>query len=218
MAMAKRDYAERLAQAGLQRALVSLHSHEARVSDDQITHFAGGWEKTVEGIDNALSVGIEVHLSHVIHRANQDGLKDFLTFVRLRWGRRVRVRLAFVAPTGDAQLNFTGQVPPLPDVLPAIREGLAYAARHFMRVRFVSYCGIPPCLLAPYETFSDACYAGPSKMPEDHVKTDACRTCIYNDRCPGLWGEYVQHYGDPGLTPVKGRRHLPLAARWLVFG
>ncbi len=214
MALSDPAYAERLRGAGLRRALISLHSHDEALSDERITRFPGGWRKTVAGIDAALAHGIDVHLSHVVHADNRGGLRAFLELVKTRWGRKVRVRLAFVAPTGDAVENFDAQVPSLPDALPGIREGLAFAERHRLRLVLVGYCGIPPCLLLPHESFSDVCYAPAATFPDDHVKTDACRECVYVERCPGLWSEYFRRHGDPGLRPIRRGRHLPKLVRW----
>src|SRR5690349_11942753 len=90
MALSDPAYAERLRHAGLRRALISLHSHDEKLSDDRITHFPGAWRKTIAGIDAAIAHGIDVHLSHVIHKDNQTGLRQFLQMVKDRWGRKVR--------------------------------------------------------------------------------------------------------------------------------
>ncbi|MFT6398993.1 MAG: hypothetical protein ACJAYU_003756, partial [Bradymonadia bacterium] len=73
MSMAEPGYAEELRACGVVLALVSLHSADPTVSDTTITHFPGGWEKTVAGIDAGLTAGLRVHISHVIHKQNVEG-------------------------------------------------------------------------------------------------------------------------------------------------
>lgn len=198
MAFDDPSYAARMAAAGVRRLLVSLHSADAERSDAEITFFPGGWERTVAGIDNALDAGIKVAISHVLHGANAVGLADFMRFVSARWGRRVTVRIAFVAPTGRARPGET--IPALPDVLPAIRTGLGEARRLRVRAHVVAYCGVPPCLLEPYHRMTEVARTlGGRTFSDDHVKLPACRGCRYESKCPGIWSRYIEIHGDPGI-------------------
>ena len=215
MALADPAYAARLREAGLHTALVSLHASHAALSDGSITRLPGAWARTVGGIDHALAQGIAVEISHVIHRANAHDTEGFLRFVRGRWGRRVRVRLAFVAPTGAAE-DAAAVVPSLPTVLPELRRALAFACSARMRLLLVGYCGVPPCLLAPFEHVSESAYRGRVDVPSDHVKFPACRACVYDAGCPGLWKGYVDLHGDPGVRAVAAAPLRVRAVSWLT--
>ena len=203
MALADPACTRSLRRAGLRRAVISLHSARPDESDQGITLFEGAWEKTVAGIDQALAAGIAVDLSHVIHTSNAGQTREFLEFVDRRWRRRLGVRMAFVAPTGAAREAARSYVPPLENILPSLLEALAFARERRLRVNFVGYCGIPPCLLQPEHAHSDIVrLKGARSYNDNHVQLDACKECQYQPRCPGLWAKYVELHGDPGLTPM----------------
>ena len=217
MALADPAYARRLRDAGVHTVLISLHASEESLSDRHITLYDGGWKRTVAGIDNALAYGLTVELSHVVHRTNHGETLRFMEFVHGRWGRRVRVRLAFVAPTGGAADATEQFVPPLHETLPGLRAALAFAREHHLRVGMVGYCGLPPCLLQPYEWYSEITRRSATDYPENHVKFDACRSCVYDRSCPGIWQGYHQTYGDPGIAGIVSGPWLPRPVRWLLY-
>jgi len=209
MALADVSYTNVLRQSGLTNVLISLHSQSASTSDQEITFYQGGWEKTVQGVDNALKRGISVAISHVIHRANQHQTHDFFKFVNERWGRNVVTRLAFVAPTGAARSRVQEFLPDLRELLAKLEEALTYAKQNRLRVNLVGYCGIPPCLLGSHANLSDISkYRFNFDDSKDHIKLEPCKTCVYERRCPGLWQEYYDMFGDPGLAPIKSRSNL----------
>lgn len=203
MALGDPAYAAKLRDAGLSRVLISLHSANAEQSDAKITRYEGGWQQTVAGIDEAIRVGFRVDLSHVIHAHNGSETKHFLEFVKGRWGKKVFIRMAFVAPTGAARAAAREYIPPIQDVVPSLVPALEFARREKLRVQFVGYCGIPPCLLQPEHEFSDVVrISGAREYNENHMKLPACATCRYDNRCPGLWAKYHELHGDPGLRPM----------------
>ena len=206
MALADPTYCRQLKNAGLNIVLISLHSADSALSDEQITLYPGGWEQTVAGIDQALKNHIRVEISHVVHAANAEGTKAFFEFVHERWERRVKIRLAFVAPTGAARQSFRQFVPDLKAIAPSLRDALKYADKARLHVVLVAYCGAPPCLLAPWDSFSEVARLGATRYPESHLQLDACWGCRYEAGCPGLWREYYEVYGDPGLRALGGGR------------
>lgn len=216
MALGDFAYTTRLRRAGLQRVLISLHSHDAERSDREITRFAGGWARTVAGIDAAVACGLEVELSHVLHRANAKDCLPFMEFVHARWGRQVTVLLAFVAPTGAASGADPAVLPPMADVLDSLRAALDFARRHRVRAYVLEHCAIPPCLLRGYERFSNTLAVREGVDRRDHIQLDACLDCAYRGRCSGLWTRYYQTWGDPGLRTVHhSQRWKRVLAGWL---
>ena len=216
MALGDAAYTERLRGAGLQRLLISLHSHDAARSDLEITRFSGGWARTVAGIDAAVAAGLEVELSHVLHRANAKDCLAFMQFVHERWGRRVTVLLAFVAPTGAASAAPPAVLPPMTEVLDSLRDALDFARRVRVRAFVLEHCAIPPCLLTGYERFSNTLAVREGVDRRDHVQLEACRACVYRNRCSGLWTRYHQTWGDPGLrTVLHSQRWRRVLAGWL---
>jgi hypothetical protein len=98
-----------------------------------------------------------------------------------------------------------------------LRAALAYARAHRLRVGMVGYCGLPPCLLRPYEWFSEITRRPATDYPENHVKFDACRSCVYDRSCPGIWQGYHETYGDPGIEGIVSGPWLPRPVRWLLY-
>jgi len=35
------------------------------------------------------------------------------------------------------------------------------------------------------------------------VKKPECSECIFNEKCPGIWHEYAEHYGLEEFKPIK---------------
>lgn len=201
MSLADASYVSELKSVGVRTVLVSLHSARSSHSDRSITKLDGAWDRTVRGIDNAIAAGIRVHLSHVVHRDNFTETAEFMRMVSERWGRKPLIRLAYVAPTGGAREGDV--VPALPIALPYLREGLSAARALGVRVNLVSYCGVPPCLVAPEHNSSEVVQnTGARVFSDDHLRLPACAGCRYEDRCPGLWRRYYDRYGDPGLKAM----------------
>lgn len=206
MAFADEAYAVDLRRCGLREVLVSLHSARSEHSDTAITRFARGWQRTVEGIDRCLAAGIRVDISHVIHADNYRETSDFLRFVLQRWGRRVGVRLAYTAPTGAARAAYAELAPPLPEVVPHLRKGLAFADARGLPVIVVGYCGVPPCLLTPFEHLTDVANRSATSFPDSHTRLPECTGCRYEGSCPGLWRKYLEVHGNPGVRRVPWRK------------
>lgn len=197
------DYAMNLRKSGLGKIFVSLHSAYPEVSDKRITFYEGGWERTVQGIDNAVRLGFSVQISHVIHTANQSETGKFLRFVNQRWGRRVSTAISFAAPTGLARDRAAEMIPDMADSARVVTDALAFAKGNGMNVSVTGHCGIPPCLLGEYSEYSvvDQRREVINNNPH-HVKLEACYGCHNNDYCPGLWRDYVGLWGDPGLVTM----------------
>ena len=205
MKLADRAYTRHLKRSGLRTVLISLHSHDPENSDQQITRVEGAWQRTVDGIDAAVDAGLRVRLSHVIHSANYTQTREFFALVHRRWGRKVPIRLAFVIPVTARPGDIGPYVPALPDVIPHLKKALAFADEHGMRLIIIGNCGVPPCLVRPYERFCEVAEDLEVEFLEDHTQLPACANCDYSGSCPGIRTLYYEHYGDPGLRPMSRR-------------
>ena len=204
------EYGIKLRRSGLRKLFVSLHSARPEVSDKRITLCDGGWERTVQGIDNAVKIGFQVQLNHVIHTANQSETQDFLEFVNQRWGSYVSTVISFVAPTGRAGENVADMIPDMSHSKRVLKGALAFAKTNRQDVIMTGNCGMPPCLLGEHSDLSTVSQRK-EKFNKDihHIKLDPCDDCSNNDYCPGLWLGYFNKWGDPGL---KTMRQHPLPA------
>ncbi len=69
-----------LKQAGLDVAIVTLHSHLPEVHDS-ISQNPGSWEKGIAGIRAFQDAGVKVYVATVVHRENIGTIKETLDFI-----------------------------------------------------------------------------------------------------------------------------------------
>ncbi|MEI8259211.1 MAG: radical SAM protein, partial [Deltaproteobacteria bacterium] len=95
----KQGYAERLRDAGLKRAFVSLHSGDPDASD-RVTRAPGTHRRTVAGIQALLNVGIRVALNAVVTKLTIETLPSLPGFVRESFGGHAGVEGIVVSDLG----------------------------------------------------------------------------------------------------------------------
>jgi len=74
------DFANRLAEAGLDYVQVTLESHIPEIHE-KITRVSGSWKETVEGIKNVLKAGIYVDVNTTLNKWNINHVEDFVVFL-----------------------------------------------------------------------------------------------------------------------------------------
>ncbi len=193
---------EALVEAGVDAAFVSLHGACAETSD-AITRAPGTFDQTVLGLDNLAATPLRVRINFVLCGPNHREFPRFVQMVARRWPKAA-ITVSFVGLSTDLVPRSRELVPRYTDVLPALREGLAIAAREGVEVDgFDSMCGIPLCLV-PGDRRR---FYGLAPIPEGYdrgefVRADACRACALRDRCFGLRRNYADLYGASELHPV----------------
>lgn len=208
-------FARRAADTGLQRAIVSLHSHDPATSAAIFGSSAAAHYETVAGIEQLVEAGVDVMLNCVINRLNLDQLDDYLEAGRARFGRRVTYKFAFpvtIGRGGQWEGIATLRYADVRERLPSLR---ALAARLGVRLFFESF---PNCTLGN----ADAVHLGRRAFGETHylddrtgdrvysmrhveaalaVYAEFCRTCAAVRRCPGVSREYALQHGVGELLP-----------------
>lgn len=209
IAMASDAYTRRLVEAGLDVAMISYHSADSAVSD-AMTRAPGTHVKTQEGIVNALSAGLRVLLTCVVERQNVERLpehaQDIVTRFVEPFPDNPPRRVAYAHPTSYWEGGLWGRSQLPFDV---IRPHLVGAARTLyeagVQVQVTGTCGFPLCILAgepdlvahqvmQREVFDQA--------QLQHLRYgDRCADCARKQACMGLRPEYLEHFGDRGLSP-----------------
>jgi hypothetical protein len=211
--MADAAYARALWDAGLRQAFVSLHGTTAAVSD-RVTAAPATFDKTVEGVRNLLTLGMEVRLNYVLCGYNVHELAGFADYVRRAFldptkGARLDINFSFVAASTDNVPRDTGLIPRFSDVawaLAALHDRTA--ALGIRLTGFDSKCGVPACYLP--RAIRDQHFA--SDLPDEEraaasagfVRSDACGRCELEKRCYGIRASYAELYGTGELRPVVG--------------
>jgi len=208
------ERAERIVDAGVDSALVSLHSHRKEISE-KLTHSINTFERTLKGINN-LSGLCSVSISHVINSLNYRDLRDFARFIRERFPKVRYIYLSLVRPNGNALKN-KWIVPKISD----IDLDLYNAFRYYKSIGVeFGVEGLPLCYMQGFEEYSvevtrllsePAFYVSSKEFKADthhfaqeflKKKDERCEYCSVRDICPGVWREYADIYGTAELFPV----------------
>ncbi|HYD49230.1 MAG TPA: radical SAM protein [Terriglobales bacterium] len=201
--LAEADLTEALANAGLDRAMVSLHGSHASLSD-AITGAPGTFAATVRGIDELLRAGIQTRLNFVFCQANRDDFPQFVDLVASRWPS-AGIVFSFVGSHTDVVPRTVELIPRFSEVLPSLRQGLARARRAGLVVTgFDSMCGMPLCLVPAEERVHfSAIEVGAEAGGGELIKGEACTHCSASHRCHGIRRGYAELYGTSELQPLS---------------
>jgi MoaA/NifB/PqqE/SkfB family radical SAM enzyme len=206
-----RDFCARTIMAGANCFTVSLHGHNARVSDG-LTAVAGGFKQSVEGIQNLIALRQRVSTNTVITQENYIYLPQITEFFA---GLGVsQVQFAFIHIMGTAAASGHGLIPRKKEVVPYAREAVRIGAGLGIKVNLeaMPFCLMPDCV----ENITD------DHIPETEVceknyieenftvcrrgrlkaKAESCRRCKYDDICEGPWKEYPEMFGWEEFKPV----------------
>ncbi|MBK8253447.1 MAG: radical SAM protein [Polyangiaceae bacterium] len=200
----------RLVEAGLDEAFISLHGTTAEISD-KVTNAPGTFVRTVVGIDNLYRTGkVRIVLNFVICQSNASNLPEYVRFVARRWPKTF-LNVSFVAPSTDVVPREEEFIPRYRDVIPFIEEGLHEARRLGIEMGgFESMCGIPLCLVpTSLDSYFRLTSIPPGFDKGEFVKTETCNACDLAAGCYGLRRGYYEMHGDNELKAVKrnGKSH-----------
>ena len=204
----REEKASALARAGLDFALVSLHSHRPDISD-MLTGLAGSFDKTIEGISNLRKNGVLVLISHVINSFNYKNLPEFVKFAASSL-ERTPIVFSTAAPIYGAMMD-RSIIPRLGEIKKHLTTALDLC--YELRVPFSglpAMCGVPLCIFdGNHRYYPDAKLLGPREDSPDMIKTAACSGCGLSTCCLGLRKYYAGFYGTDELRPVSAEGFKP---------
>ncbi|MBL4687528.1 MAG: radical SAM protein [Nannocystaceae bacterium] len=200
--LADPEHALALADAGVDRAFVSLHAATEQTSD-ALTGAPGTFLQTLAGIDALTATAIAVRINYVLCRPNAAEFPAFVDLVAKRWPNAA-ITVSFVSMSTDLVPRTAALVPRYNEVLPALREGVRRAAAHGVDVEgFDSMCGIPLCLApVPAARFRELPPPPSDYDGGEFVHPPPCQRCSLNKQCFGLRRGYAELYGWDELRPV----------------
>lgn len=227
--MRQDGFAARIAAAGLDTMLVSLHSHDPEISD-RMTRAPGTHARTVQGIQAALDAGIAVVINCAVERDNVETLAEHAAFVVAHFveGRTRRVDMVNYSQPGryHDEIEYLARIVPID----LARTHLARAGRILdaagVLLEITGSCGFPACAtseiadLVPWRSLTT--FDAHHRSARTHV-AEACRGCAARDECIGPRPEYLRKYGERGLLPYatlptsdwyERLRTSPLGGRW----
>ena len=202
-----------LKNAGMDSALVSLHSHLAKLSD-YLTAAPGTWESTMWGLRRLGEAGVNLRIIHVITAATYRYLPQYMRFVAARLPHVRSLDLLLDQHAGRG-LRHPAIVPRLSDVKPFLWEALDIAEAEGIEAN--NALTIPPCFMGKrmnqtleYQrlTASRLLHLPPDPYTEllkkEKIKGAQCSDCVLDGVCFGVWKGYAKRYGTDELTPVTG--------------
>lgn len=200
--MAKPGNAQRLRDAGLTTAFVSLHSGDADVSD-AITRAPGTHARTVLGVRALLDAGVPVVLNAVMTGEGIDRLGALPDFVHDTFGPHPLLRSLMISyPTEPFDRALVPEIVPEPARLrAALREAIDRALALGIRVRGLDGpCGPPLCAFGADPRITEL-RPVPGQV-DFRLHVAACDRCVVKHVCFGVRSVDVDRYGEACVEPI----------------
>jgi len=208
-------FAERALDAGLERAIVSLHSHLPAISAEISGNSEHGHLQTVTGIDHLVAGGCEMMLNAVVCKLNVADLVAYVGYCGDRFGSETQLKIVFPY-TGGKGGDWHAIALRYSDVMPQVEAARAEARRRGITMLFESF---PNCILRDGEAtnlsrsgFGETHYLedihGVDVFPIRHIEAalavypPACRDCAALKRCGGISEDYARRYGVEEFVPI----------------
>lgn len=210
------DYAKLLADAGLTFVKYSLHGHNAALHDELVA-VPGAFEKNLKSIENLKKLNVGIGVNIVLNEKNYRHLVEFyeLFLLKLQLSNFV-----IIAPLYEGNMHQNAARGArigvkLTDMAPYIKK--AYEV--FTRINYPKpplLLHFTPCVLPGYEqqmlgwSAFNTMVVNPKGEKRDldmtaqahTTKTDACKKCVYNDRCIGWDASYARYFGTDEIQPI----------------
>jgi MoaA/NifB/PqqE/SkfB family radical SAM enzyme len=186
--------------------LITLPMHSSDpIIFDAVTQVQGSYDKVLSVFSKLVKNDkVMVVPQMVINQLNYKTLFDTVDMINKVFPETLRTVLTYTIPVGAART--TSVTPRFSDVkkylLPVLEK---------YEDRVVIY-NVPRCHLYPYcdnlefEGGENTCTVdGEKKDLANRMKAPVCASCIFNDKCLGIWKEYGELYPDLDLIPVRNK-------------
>jgi MoaA/NifB/PqqE/SkfB family radical SAM enzyme len=222
----------------LDNVLIAIHSHLPDVHTS-IVRVPSMYEQTIQGFKNLLRLRVNMATQTVISKLNIPYLLETYDFLQ-SLAPGIAMNLTYPHPNGNAFYNADVVVPRYTEIKPVIQAILAKYA-HLIQTE-----AIPMCYLYPYQdavayNFDEHIveehragidpantnnkYFDQNGVTQDYSlsmmsekrKGPKCAQCVFNNRCAGVWKEYVQIHGKYfdlfPINPVQASTDPTLVAQ-----
>jgi MoaA/NifB/PqqE/SkfB family radical SAM enzyme len=209
-------YAKLLADAGLTFVKYSLHGHNAELHD-KLVAVPGAFEKNLRSIENLKKLKVGIGVNIVLNELNYRHLVEFyeLFLLKLQLSNFV-----IIAPLYEGNMTLNDKEGAkigvrMTDLAPYIKK--AYEV--FTKINYPKpplLLHFTPCVLPGYEqqmlgwSAFNTMVVNPKGEKRDldmtaqshTTKTEACKKCVYNDRCIGWDASYARVFGTDEISPL----------------
>lgn len=194
--------------------LIALHGHNSDIHD-KITGVQGSFDETVSTFKQLVNRvnAAQIAVQTVINKLNYKYLVDTYKFAHEELGV-TEFNLTFPHPMGDA---FDKAITPTyTDVKPYINAAMYYFISKGIKPLPEA---LPLCVFdSEYRKYissiNDTRFIGAVGYDQDgnlldylelskeaHSKYEKCKSCLANDKCEGIWNEYVELYPNECSLP-----------------
>lgn len=210
------EFTERCVQAGLGRAIVSLHSHVESDSCIISGMNSRGHREVLAGIDQLLGTTVAVTVNCVLTQLMLGNLRHYIEFCMARWDVSYTIKLVFPSTAGKGgdwqhiQLR-------LRDFEADLQQAIEIAEFRGLKLAFES---LPNCVVGDADIdnmgrggFGETHYlddiTGDRLYPIRHIEAqfnvfpEICRGCAAIERCSGVAEAYLRRYGAAELRPFR---------------
>lgn len=214
--LAEGDLADRLVDAGLTLAHVSLHAVDPG-KYLAITGY-GTPEQAARGAQRLAERGVEVTWSLVINQANGDHVGETVRFLHQKVPDSAVV-LSVARETPDLHRPWDDTLLSYGEASRALVEGLRVGEAIGVPVYGAGNCAFPPCLLSSdeLERFGERVALGLQKREWKSVRSSenfeevergrqfvpSCGDCAIKSRCQGIGRAYLDRFGSAEFVPVR---------------
>jgi len=219
-----KDFAREIFKAGLNSLVFSIHGHNAKLHD-YLTQVPGSFSQLRKGVENVKEIikglglkKVNLGTNTTIVKQNYKYLPQIGQFI-YDLGLKSAEFIFVDCNEGWAKDHFDELVPRISDAAPYIRKCLDLKKKHSMPhwdIRYVPLCYFQDYLnqvseLQEVQTFHTEHIAPDFYNPDvekgratiGRKKTKRCEGCKLYNRCEGIWKEYLKHYGDRELKPIR---------------
>ena len=216
-------FTRKILSAGLNSLVFSIHGHTAELHDS-LTQVPGSLGQLKRGLANVKRISQELGLK-VLLGSNTCIVKQNYKYLP-KIGRFIKdlgignAEFIFVDPSYGAAFKFFDKlVPKISQIAPYVRKCLDVGKNNGLahwHIRYVPLCYFHDYLdqiseLHEVKTFTTEHIAPDFYNPDaekgrmvvGRAKTKRCSGCKLFKSCEGIWKEYLKHYGDQELTPIK---------------
>lgn len=206
------DFARSLVDRGVELFVISLHGKDAAMHDF-FTQVEGSFDEALRGIKNVKKLGKKVRTNTVLCKQSYQTLSDIVQ-LSLSLGTD-HINISNIHTTGRAYRHFDELVPRVTTIVPTVQKVIdeVVAAGKVVTVE-----GFPPCSLGPYRKymvnwdnnefkvlFRRMVLNNYEKFMETSTRKHGkmCETCTWNQRCGGIYKEYLQIVGDGEFQAIR---------------
>jgi len=209
--LARMSFAEQVVERGVSLFIVSMHGATS-LTQDRISGSLGSFQQAVQGIRNVKELGQRIRTNSVVSKDNFTEMPEIVDLC-LDLGAD-HINISALHTSGTALRNFWDVTPRYDEIQPYVLAAVDRAVARDVRITLE---GFPYCTIPGYERHMIDWDKNQFKMlyrsfvldDYEHymdtfarVKDQRCRGCAHNDRCGGVYKEYVDLIGWDEFQPV----------------